>query len=1158
MRFNPEWLELSRKSELGGIPRGTECYVLASAIKASTRDILYIAASDREMETVHTGLTFFAHGVEVISLPAWDCLPYDRASPNSVALAERIIALSQLLTPSAAPRIILTTVNAALQKLPPASALKHAQFRLQVGTPLAYDALIHFLSENGYRRASTAMETGEFAARGNIIDIIPPGSEEGIRLDAFGDTLESIRRFDPLSQRSKDTHSEITLHAASEVILNPVTTERFRQKYRELFGANTDSDPLYEAISQQRSYGGMEHLLPLFYDRLETIFSYAPDAVIMRGAQADMAAQERFELTQEYYDARKNAPRMKKYGTPDYHALPPDALYLTTYDWQAQNDKRTVITLNPFVATEEGAALILHPGRNFASRQLSGEALFEELKTYIAQAHSKGRSAVITCYSQGSRERIAGILHEHNMHPLRLESFGALSEIRGKTVGLVILAIEQGFETETLALISEQDLFGERIIRIKPKRKKSEHFLAEAANFTPGELVVHREHGIGRFEGLVLLDVLGAQHDCLKLIYEGDDKLFLPVENIDLLSRFGSEEEGAKLDKLGSASWQSRKAKLKERITLAAEELIATAAARSVGEATPFTTPQGLYEEFSARFPYAETDDQAKAIDNVLSDIASGRPTDRLVCGDVGFGKTEVALRAAFVAASASNEIGKVQVAIVCPTTLLARQHYHTFITRFAGLPFAIRQISRLSSAAENKKTLAGLEDGSIDIVIGTHALLGKSVKFKNLGLLVIDEEQHFGVAQKEKLKSLKSNIHVLTLSATPIPRTMQLALSGVRELSIIATPPVDRLAVRTFVTPFDPVMIREAILREHHRGGKIFYVTPRIEYMAELQQVLRELVPEIKVAIAHGQMAAGELDDVMNAFYEGKFDLLLSTSIVESGLDIPTANTIIVDRAQLFGLSQLYQLRGRVGRSKTRAYAYYTLPHHRTLSHAATRRLEVMQTLDSLGAGFTLASHDMDIRGFGNLLGEEQSGHVREVGIELYQQMLEEAVATAKTSQQGAPAATTDTWSPQINLGMTVLIPETYVLDLELRLSLYRRAASLADEEEIHSFAAELIDRFGALPQETEHLLAVVRLKQLCLQAGVERIDAGPKGAVLSFRKNSFARPEKLLAYIAANTARAKLRPDHKLVLMREWNDTAAKLEGVRDSISEIAQLAA
>lgn len=1144
--------------ELSGVPYGSESFALTRLLAASERDIVFIASSDREMETVKTGLEFFAKGTQIITLPAWDCLPYDRASPNPAVLAERIIALSQILAPSKARRIILTTINAALQKLPPRSLLQKATYELKTGTNLAHDELTHFLIEHGYRRTAKTMEAGEFAVRGSIIDIMPPGMPEGIRLDTFGENLESIRLFDPTSQISKDKISEITLYPASEVILNPETIQRFREKYRTTFGAVTREEPVYESVSEGRNYMGMEHLLPLFYESLDTLFNYVGKATFILDTQAQMACDERFELTKEYYNARKTTDNVKHYGGAPYPALSPDMLYLSADRWHYKLGQNNSYTFSRFINAEDKAGLNYRKTRNFSGGKTNAEALFSDLREYVASSRSQGRSVAVACYSQGSRERLATMLHEHSFHAIRIESFTDIKNISGKTIGLAVVALENGFEADDLCILSEQDLFGERVIRATPKRRKAENFLSEAASFVPGELVVHAEHGIGRFEGLFTLEVLGAQHDCLKIIYDGDDKLFLPVENIDVISRYGSEEEGAKLDKLGSASWQSRKAKLKERISIAAEELMKTAAAREVAVAPPFEPPQGLYDEFCARFPYTETEDQIKAIEDILNDISSGKPTDRLVCGDVGFGKTEVALRAAFVAASATNDKGKVQVAVICPTTLLCRQHFHTFSSRFSGLPFTIRHISRLTTAKENKKTLEEITEGKVDIVIGTHALLGKSINFKNLSLLIIDEEQHFGVAQKEKLKSLRGDIHVITLSATPIPRTLQLALSGVRELSIIATPPVDRLAVRTFVMPFDPIVLREAILREYHRGGRIFYVTPRIKYMAELQVMLRELVPEIKVAVANGQMPPTELDDIMNKFYDGAYDLLLSTTIVESGLDIPTANTIIVDRAEMFGLSQLYQLRGRVGRSKTRAYAYYTLPHKKKLSHAATRRLEVMQTLDNLGAGFTLASHDMDIRGFGNLLGEEQSGQVREVGIELYQKMLEDAVAVARQHHKGEKAATvvSDEWSPQINLGMSVLIPETYVEDLEIRLGLYRRAAALATEDEIHAFAAELVDRFGTLPQATQHLLAVMRIKQLCRTANVERIDVGPKGILLGFRKNTFPNPEKLLAYITRNSKTAKLRPDHKVFLSRDFSDEEGKLKGAKEAAEELVKL--
>ena len=665
-----------------------------------------------------------------------------------------------------------------------------------------------------------------------------------------------------------------------------------------------------------------------------------------------------------------------------------------------------------------------------------------------------------------------------------------------------------------------------------------------------GDLVVHADHGIGRFSGLKTITVLKAPHDCLELHYAGGDKLFLPVENIELLSRYGADESDGQLDKLGGVAWQSRKARLKKRLREIASELIKIAALRQLKEAPSVAAPEGAYDEFVARFPYEETEDQDASIEAVLTDLSSGRPMDRLVCGDVGFGKTEVALRAAFVAA-----MNGLQVAVVVPTTLLSRQHYKTFIERFKGLPIRIAQASRLVGTAALAETKEGLANGSVDVVVGTHALLGKSIDFKRLGLLIIDEEQHFGVTHKERLKKMREDVHVLTLSATPIPRTLQLALTGVRELSLITTPPVDRLAVRTYISPFDPMIIRDALRRERYRGGQSFYVAPRIADLDEIADFLREAVPELTFARATGQLAPSELEDVMTAFYDGRYDVLLSTAIVESGLDLPNANTLVVHRADMFGLAQLYQLRGRVGRSKARAYAYFTIPVGKALSEAADKRLKVLQSLDTLGAGFSLASHDLDIRGAGNLLGEEQSGHIREVGFELYQSMLEEAVASMKGGDlEGA----TEQWSPTISLGTSVLIPETYVADLQLRLGLYRRLSTLETREEIDAFASELVDRFGPLPEEVEHLLDVMEIKALCRQAGVAQVDAGPRGAVVGFYRNEFANPEGLVQYVQSSRGHLKVQPDQKLVYRAEWDLPAERLKGVRAFIGQLAAVAA
>jgi transcription-repair coupling factor (superfamily II helicase) len=840
-------------------------------------------------------------------------------------------------------------------------------------------------------------------------------------------------------------------------------------------------------------------------------------------------------------------------GGTDYKPLKPETLYLKPSQWDQSLADRSVGQFTSFDAADGGNAVDLGGRRHegFArARTAQGVNLFDVVAEHVKAANAAGRRVVVAGYTDGSASRLQNLLQEHGATtPVPVADHAMVQGLPVAALGIVVWPLEHGFVLGDLEVIGEEDILGDRLSRPQKKRRPSERFIAEAASLSEGDLVVHREHGVGRYEGLVTLEIQFARHDCLRLAYEGGDKLFVPVENIDVLSRYGAGEEGAALDRLGGVAWQSRKARLKQRIADMADRLIKIAAERAIKRGDLLRPPEGLYDEFCARFPYAETDDQLQAISDVLDDMSSGRPMDRLVCGDVGFGKTEVALRAAFIAAMSGK-----QVAVIGPTTLLARQHHRTFLERFEGLPPRIGRLSRLVPAKEAKETKAALKEGTADIVIGTHALLAKSIEFKDLGLLIVDEEQHFGVAHKERLKELRADVHVLTLTATPIPRTLQLALTGVRDMSLIATPPVDRLAVRTFVTPFDAVTIREALLREQFRGGQSFYVCPRIEDLDKVAADLRELVPEIRFAMAHGRLPPTQIENTMQEFVDGKFDVLLSTNIVESGLDIRNANTMVMHRADMFGLAQLYQLRGRIGRGKNRAYAYLTVPPGKALNEAAARRLEVMQTLDTLGAGFQLASHDLDIRGAGNLLGEEQSGHIREVGIELYQQLLEEAVETARG--QAREAARSE-WSPQINLGIPVLIPEEYVPDLSVRLGLYRRLGTLGTQAEIDAFGAELVDRFGKLPIEAEFLLSTVALKLLCRAAGVEKIDAGEKATVISFRDNKFERPDRLIAWIQKNASLVRVRPDQRVMVQRVWTDERQRLSGVTGIVSALAKLA-
>ena len=1139
---------------LGGMPEGFAAALLLRLAAAQAAPVLYIARDDARLARLSAMLSFFDPGCLQVTIPAWDCLPYDRVSPRADIASRRLAGLVRLLRDGAAQRrAVLTTVNAAVQRVPPRTMLADATFALETGAPLETETLLGYLERNGFARTGTVMEAGDYAVRGGIVDIFPADAERPVRLDFFGDIVETMHWFDPLSQRRAEPAGSVDLAPVSEVLLNPQSIARFRAAYRRQFGAVSGEDPLYEAVTAARRYPGIEHWLPLFHDRLETLFDHVPDSPVVLDHRVVEARDNRIETIADFFDARAN-PQSPAMADAPYHPIPPESLFLDAAEWARLLDGRPVVQCSPFVETEGGADAGARDGRDFvAERKQQHGALFEAVGAHIDRQQESGRRVLIASGGAGSRERIVRLLREHGVHGIEtVDDWQAAQALPPSIAAAAVLPLERGFASPALTVIAEQDILGARPSRPERRRRKpAENFLVDAAALAEGDLVVHADHGIGRYDGLVTLEVDHAPHDCLRILYDGDDRLFLPVENIELLSRYGSADNPVALDRLGGAAWQARKARLKQRIRDMANQLIGLAAERATRPAPSLAAPGALYDAFCAGFPYVETEDQARAIEDALGDLGAGRAMDRLVCGDVGFGKTEVALRAAFHAVHAGR-----QVAVLTPTTLLSRQHMQTFGERFARQPVHIAQLSRLVPAKEQAATRRGIAAGEIDIVIGTHALLGRQIAFNDLGLVIVDEEQHFGVAHKERLKQLRAEAHVLTLTATPIPRTLQMALSGVRDMSVIATPPVDRLAVRTFILPFDPVVVREALMREHLRGGQVFYVCPRIADLDEVAERVRRLVPEVKVAVAHGKLAARALDSIMGDFYDGRFDVLVCTAIIESGLDLQRVNTMIVHRADRFGLAQLYQLRGRIGRAKLRGYAYLTLPPGHRLTDTAHKRLQVIHRLDGLGAGFSLASHDLDIRGAGNLLGPEQSGHIREVGIELYQHMLEEAVATARAAAGGeAPPA--ERWSPAISLGTSVLIPESYVRDLDVRLTLYRRVATLEDQAGIDAFIDELTDRFGSPPASVRHLLEIMAIKQLCRQSGIERVEAGPKGAVLSFRDGGFVEPAALVRYVSTPENAVRLRPDSRLVAQRRWPDTRSRLDGVQQILRDISALA-
>jgi len=1146
-------LSANRPLTLAGVPSGFLPWLAADLARAAHGTgkggrAVVIAADEAAMRALAETVPLFAPEVEVLTMPGWDCLPYDRASPALRVMAERLATLNALQAKREKPQLLVATASAATQKVLTPFRVRQLTRKIAEGERIEREALVGQLNALGYQRADTVAEHGEYAVRGSLIDVFPAGEEQALRLDFFGDEIDSLRLFDPMDQRSTDKAAAFTLMPASEALLDEASIKRFRAGYREKFGATSTQDPIYQALSEGRRMAGMEHWLPLLEDKLATLFDHLDENdIIVRDTGADKAIESRRDAIEDYYSNRVRAMESEP---GSYRPLEPSSLYVLNGDWDAYVEDRAIHRTSPFPEPESASTLSfeVEPSRDFAPERAQQTNVYEAVVAHVGKLRKSGHKVVLASYTRGARERLAGLLEDNGLKSHKLadswqEALGAKSQ-----PALLVLPLEHGFTTPDVAVLTEQDMLGDRLVRRRKRRKAADAFLQELATLSPGDLVVHADHGIGRYEGLTQIPVSKVPHDCVALEYAKGDKLYVPVENIELLSRYGSESEGVSLDSLGGEAWQRRKARMKERIRAIAGELIKTAALRAT-RAGIVAQPDSAFPQFVDRFPYEETDDQERAIEEVLADLEAGKPMDRLVCGDVGFGKTEVALRAAFVMAMSGK-----QVALVCPTTLLARQHYRNFVERLEGFPLNVGRLSRLVPAAEAKKTKEGLADGTVDIVIGTHAILAKSVEFKRLGLVIVDEEQHFGVAHKERLKALKADVHMLTLTATPIPRTLQMAMSGLRDLSVIQTPPVDRLAVRTYVTPFDGVVLREALLREHYRGGQSFFVVPRVADLPDMEEWLREQVPEVKFVTAHGQMSPTEVEQRMSAFYDRKYDVLLSTTIVESGLDIPSANTLIVHRSDRFGLAQLYQLRGRVGRSKTRAYAYLTMPANRSITEAAQKRLQVLSELDNLGAGFQLASHDLDIRGAGNLLGDEQSGHIKEVGFELYQSMLEDAIVELKAG--GVPRA--EEFTPQISVDAPIMIPEHYVPDLDLRMGLYRRLGELEDRPAIDAFAAEMIDRFGALPTETANLMKIVEVKLNLRQAMVAKLDIGPKGAVVTFADSGFPDLPSLLGYIDRLKGSAKLRPDSKMVVTRDWPSADARLNGALQLSRGLARTAA
>ena len=1110
--------DISKINNLGEIPEGSEPLLINEISENLDNNILIIARDLKRYQQLKDGLEFFLNK-DVLLYPQWDCVPYDRISPNKLITSKRLETLSRLSNEKSKNKIILTTIQASCQRTLSLDEVKNKFISLKPGEVIDINNLVNFFVSNGYEKTPTVREHGEFSVRGGIIDFYSPLNKP-IRLDLFGNTIDSIKSFDLISQRSLELLKEIFVYPASEIILNDKTIENFRINFNKKFGSQKEKVKIYDSISEGISYPGMEHWLPFFYNKTGSIFDYIDKPIILLDHLYDSSLDDFLETVNDHFKSRKDYDDNKLSKVENkYFSIEPSNLYQNKEEYNKNLYSRNCIRISPFKKPDainlNGKASTKYS--NIKSNR-NDSSSYENLKSDILDFTKKNKKIIIACSSLGSSERVAKILINNGIlsNFKNLESFKNIDQ---KNIYLSVLNLNSGFHFDDYIFISEQDIFGEKFYRPRIIRK-AENFIREISSVMPGDAVVHVDHGIGRFENLSTLEINNAKHECLLIKYANDDKLYLPVENIEVLSRYGSDISDEMLDKLGGISWTTRKENLKKKIKFLAEELISVAAKRQLSKGEMFNVPEDFYEEFCSRFSFEETNDQLNAINDVLNDFEKGLPMDRLICGDVGFGKTEIALRASFLAAMSGK-----QVSILAPTTLLARQHYETFKDRFKGFPINVFELSRLTPKKDS--VIKSINSGSCDIVIGTHSLLGEKINFSDLGLLIIDEEQHFGVKHKEKIKKLRDNVHVLTLTATPIPRTLQLAMTGVRDLSIIASPPIDRRAIETYVFPNDPLVVKEALLRERHRGGQSFYVVPRISDIEDIEEYFKEFIPEINYITVHGQMPSKQIEDRINDFYMGSYDVLISTTIIESGLDIPNANTLIIHRSDMFGLSQLYQIRGRVGRSKVKAYAYLTYKEHKKLGKKALKRLEVLQSLDSLGAGFNLASYDLEIRGSGNLLGEEQSGQIKEVGIELYQNMLEETINELKNTTQKNK---NNQWSPKISLPLSILIPEDYISDLTIRMEIYKRLSSIILEEEIDEIAAELIDRFGSLPQEVETLIDTIGLKNLCKKTNIEKIDCGNNGFLISFKNNTFSNPEELIKYINNKKNFISIRSDQRL----------------------------
>lgn len=1080
-------------------------------------DIVIVLDNNISAQILYEDLKFTSQD-KIFLFPEWDISLYDNISPSQQILTQRISTLFDI-TQTPQRTILLTTVTALLQKTPSLNEIQNFAIKIEKGTRLKREQLIQMLITIGYTRESITSSPLHFSVRGEVLDI-QTTKTIGIRLTFFSSEIESIKIFDPITQLSKETIDSINIYPSSEVIMSSKNIELFKQFLSSNLGSKTIESEMLSNIAQGIKPNGIEHYLSKFYTELVSIADYLDAPTIISTLPLKNQITNQISKIQMFFKLKKNEleninkEKLKILLTPEQILIDPQSF---------QKYKNIdLISYKDNIYVEEIPSLRINA-------TLDKKNIINYIINLFNDNKGSKKNFIISCQSEGSRTRLYKIFQDDNIPVIRIDSWPIPSFY--SQICLIISPIRHSFKCASYCFITEQDIFGQEIKKIK--KTDSTKTFRNRHTFFLNSFVVHKEHGIGQFKGLETIRLSDSKHDCLQILYKDNDKLFVPVENIDLLTKYSDEAQEAILDKLGAHNWKTRQGRVKKKIQQIANHLLQTAAKRLVHKSEIIELNQELYDKFCKTFPYIETEDQERSIQEVLNDLKTDLPMDRLICGDAGVGKTEIALRAAFATITSEKQYKKKQVALISPTTLLCKQHFNSAYTRLKNFDINIAQLSRFTPKKDIKNILQDLENGSIDIIIGTHSLLSKRVKFNNLSLVIIDEEQHFGVSQKEHLKTTKENVNILTLSATPIPRTLQMSLAGIKELSLIRTPPLNRHKTKVLIEKFSIAKAAEVILREFHRNGQSFFVCPRIKDLEDIEPTLRELLPNIKIISAHGGMTNTELENKIMDFYEGKADLLLSTSIIESGLDIPRANTIIIYKSELFGLGQLYQLKGRVGRSNIESSAYFMVSSN-SFNETTLKRLSILENAGEAGAGFMISSHDMDIRGFGNLLGDEQSGNIKEIGIELYQKMLEDTMNSIKYNISEEDLEKREKAKEvQINLGIPVLIPEEYIPDFDLRMSLYQKLSSLETDDQIELFAAEMIDRFGTIPESFENLISIIKLKNLCKHYHIKKIDAGPKAIMIQLRDSSSISPEDLLSFIKNSSLTIKLKPDNKLLIL-------------------------